>query len=226
MSGSPNAYFEQHKGFAHAQAHIIARRLPRHVPIDDVIAFAERGLWEASERFDPKRFNSFSTFAYYRIRGAILDEVRKIGSVPPSVLRKVAAVSGEDEYLENNVPAPRPTDSAEEQAKQISRIIRGLGAVFLAATTRDEDGDEKIDAVDDADPADRVADDDVSERVIAARRALPERQRKILRMHYEEFISFTDIAAEMKVNKATISREHGRAIETLRQAAGVPTDSS
>ncbi|MCA9759897.1 MAG: hypothetical protein KDA27_29135, partial [Candidatus Eisenbacteria bacterium] len=152
MADAPNPYFEQHRSFAKAQAHLVAKRLPKHVSMDDILAFAERGLWEASERFDPKRHNSFVTFAYYRIRGAIYDEVRRLSLVPRSALKAIAQLAAQDDYLENSVPAPRPGDPPAEQARQLSETIRGLGAVFLASQVRDDDGEERIDAVDENDP--------------------------------------------------------------------------
>lgn len=224
MAAQPNSYFEQHLDFAHAQAHVVARRLPRHVAIQDIKAWAERGLWEASERFDPRLHPVFTTFAFYRIRGAIFDEIRKVASLPPSISRSVAQLAGGDDYIENNAPTPRPTDSAADQARQLSRIIRGLGAVFLAAQTKGDDGEEHIDAIDANDPAEHVADADISTRVAAARASLPERQRLVLKLHYEEFVSLTDIAARLKINKATVSREHARALEALRKAVGIDDD--
>lgn len=218
MANSPNQFFEQHRGFAKAQAHLLAQRLPRHVSREDILSFAERGLWEASERFDPERHNSFVTFAYYRIRGAIYDEIRRLSLVPARVLKAITQLAAQDDYLENGVPAPRPGDSAKDQANQLSDTIRGLGAVFLASQVRDDDGNERIDAVDDRDPADAVIDKDLSAKLREIKQTLPDRQRQILKLHYEEFVSFTDIAKKMNVNKATISREHGRAIEAMKLA--------
>lgn len=221
MPASPNQYFEQHRGFARAQAHLLAKRLPKHVSRDDILAWAERGLWEASERFDPSRHNSFVTFAYYRIRGAVFDEIRRLSHVPPRVLKAVATLAGQDDYVENNVPVARPGDPPQEQARQLSESIRGLGMVFLASQARREDGEDPIDAVDDADPGDAVADTELTRRIEEAKKELPERQREILHLHYDKFVSFTDIARRMNVNKATISREHGRAIEALKKAVGL-----
>lgn len=221
MANSPNQFFEQHRGFAKAQAHLLAKKLPRHVSRDDILSFAERGLWEASERFDPERHNSFVTFAYYRIRGAIYDEIRRLSLVPPRVLKAITQMAAQDDYLENGLPAPRPSDSAKDQANQLSETIRGLGAVFLASQVADEDGNERIDAVDESNPADAAVDADLSAKLKEVKATLPDRQRQILKMHYEDFVSFTDIAKQMKVNKATVSREHARAIETLKVAVTV-----
>src|SRR5918992_3700513 len=74
-----DALIEQHRSYARALAIKVMRTLPSSIELADLVAYGEVGLVEAAERFDPRRGVSFSTFAHYRIKGAIYDGLREMG---------------------------------------------------------------------------------------------------------------------------------------------------
>ena len=76
--GSAEALVEQYRSFVTALAKKILRSLPSFVELEDLEGYGQIGLIEASRRFDPTRGVQFKTFAYYRIRGAIYDGIRKM----------------------------------------------------------------------------------------------------------------------------------------------------
>src|ERR687890_451424 len=74
-----DALIEQHRSYARALAIKVMRTLPSSVELADLVAYGEVGLVEAAERYDPRRGVAFSTFAHYRIKGAIYDGLREMG---------------------------------------------------------------------------------------------------------------------------------------------------
>src|SRR5882724_3392753 len=79
LTTNPNRLIEAYRSYSHAISAEILKKLPSSVDRDDVIGAAELGLVEAAQNFDPTRGVLFKTFAYYRIRGAIYDSLRKVG---------------------------------------------------------------------------------------------------------------------------------------------------
>jgi RNA polymerase sigma factor for flagellar operon FliA len=216
-----NELFEQYQNYATALAHTFARRLgSRRVRTEDIVQWGLAGLFEAAQRFNPEGTVTFETFAYYRVRGAIYDELRKLSMTPRSARRKAAQMRGQDEYLQNEVPDFDPRLSDGEQTVRVREAIRGLGAVFLASQLASEDGEDPLDRIAEPESDEEPIDRELLEKVKRAVATLPERQRRVLEEFYVKGRSMSELAVELGVNKATISREHSRAVEKLREAVG------
>jgi len=86
-----------------ALARNIAKTLPHHVEYDELVAFGQIGLTEAANAFDPRRGVSFTTFAHYRVRGAIFDGLRKMTWLPPAARRTVVEQSAADELVQVSI---------------------------------------------------------------------------------------------------------------------------
>jgi len=218
-----NELFEQYQGYARALAHTLGKRLgSRRVAREDLVQWGMTGLWEAAQRFNPEGSVSFETFAYYRVRGAIFDELRKLSMMPRSARRRIQASRGQDEFTQSEVPAFDPRIADGEQATQVRDAIRGLGAIFLASqlATDEEGGDPLANIAEEE--RDEPVDRELIDKVREATAKLPERQRQVLDGFYVKGRSMTELAQELGVNKATISREHARAVTALRDAVGLP----
>ncbi len=218
---SPSELFEQYQNYGKALSHTFAKRLgSRRIATEDILQWGMTGLWEASQRFNPEGTVTFETFAYYRVRGAIYDELRKLSMTPRSTRRKAAEMRGQDEYLQSEVPTFDPRASDADQARTMRDAIRGLGAVFLASQLTSEDGENPLENI-----AEPEKDDPVDRELIGktkiAMQSLPERQRTVLMEFYVKGRSMSEIADTLGVNKATVSREHARAVEQLRDALGL-----
>ena len=83
---------EAHLDVVQKAAKMIYVRVKEHVELDELIAFGNTGLAEAAQRFDPTRGASFSTFAWYRVQGAIIDGLRKLTHLPRATWRKLVAL--------------------------------------------------------------------------------------------------------------------------------------
>lgn len=206
---------EKHLDYARALTHKIARRLPPSVDFEELCGFAYVGLTEAANKFQADLGVAFTTFSYYRIRGAVFDGLRKMTWLPPESRRRSNQESHEDDLLRSSNVGGDPAAGPEDLAAEFQDVVRSLGAVFLLSEASD-DGTE-LDPEDPTSAADAAERVDLAQRVREALARLDEREQRVLTELYFEHRSMTDVAAEMGVNKATISRVHRRAVETLRE---------
>src|SRR5258706_13951478 len=92
---------ERHLELARKAANMIYSRVREHVELDELVALANTGLAEAAQKFDPDRGVAFSTYAWYRAQGAILDGLRKSTALPKRVWARLVALRAASEYLEH-----------------------------------------------------------------------------------------------------------------------------
>ncbi len=222
---SASELFEQYQNYAKALSHTFARRLgSRRIATEDIVQWGLTGLFEAAQRFNPESTVTFETFAYYRVRGAIYDELRKLSMMPRSTRRRAAEMRGQDEFTQSEVPGRDPNVDDVEQARQVRDAIRGLGAIYLASQLASEEGEDPLDNIAATSDEDDVENRELIAKTRVAMSALPERQRMILTEFYVKGRSMTEIAAELGINKATVSREHARAVLELRDRIGLEPD--
>ena len=209
-------WFDEYQGYARAKAYEVARKLPRHVDVEDLIQYGYIGLADARKRFDPGRGIKFLTFAHYRIRGAIFDGLRAMThGQKSSVDAAVSHMEAMDDFVSHHVAPAGAAESAESLAGRLSAAIVSVGTLVLAARSGSVN-EGSVEPIDEQSASDCAADEEQRARLREARRLLPKRQARVLEMIYEKHLSFTEVARRLDVNKATISREHARAIEALR----------
>ncbi|MEM7624477.1 MAG: sigma-70 family RNA polymerase sigma factor [Planctomycetota bacterium] len=215
-----NALIEQHREYVRKLAREIHRKLPDRAIFDDLVGYGELGLVEAAQKFDPHAGAAFTTFAYYRIRGSIFDGIRKMSWLPPRVRKQVTQDAGADQVGRSVAEAGiDPNAEPEELAGRFHEVVERLGAVFLITDlSPDDEDDGSLDPADSAGPGERMATRDLHAKVGKALSELPPEQMQLLDLFYFKQKSMTDIAAELGVHKATISRLHGKAIASLQQA--------
>jgi RNA polymerase sigma factor for flagellar operon FliA len=209
-----------------ALARNIAKTLPHHVEYEELVAFGQVGLAEAAQGFDASRGVSFTTFAHYRIRGAIFDGLRKMTWLPPAARRSVVEQANADEVVQETVQAVgAPTSDAqrEQLARQFSVAAERLGAVFLASSMSDEE--RGLDPADERSEA-RLSPEamELRERMRLALARLPEDLAILIRMLYLEGKSMSQVGEVLGKNKSTVCRRHAEAIEALREALGETRD--
>lgn len=196
MSGTQ--FIEQHEGMVYSLAHRLRRELSLRGEIDDLVAFGFGGLLEAERRFDPARGVRFRTFAYYRVRGAMLDGVRKMAHLPRRAHER-HQVEDEAELT----AAPMALDRA------FTRISGSLttGSVLQGELSQPS-------------PEAALLKQESIAGLLAALPALSPRHRAVVRGHYFEGRSLDDIARELGVSKSWASRLHTQALRQLRRALG------
>lgn len=210
-----DALVEKYLPYAAALAGKMARTLPSDVDFDDVVCNARLGLLEAAQRYDGSFGVSFRTFAYYRIKGAIYDGLRKNGWIPRSLYSRIKFEQAANEYLQAN--ARRNSNQTEFYRKQLDELhdsINSLASIYVVSLDDTDDGE--------------VADDDakkdierkaefqkIKEKVCDAIEALPDTERKLIKMYYFQNKTFEEIGGLLNLSKSWTSRLHARSLEML-----------
>ena len=204
---------ESHRSYAHALAAEVMRKLPPQVELDDVRGAAELGLVEAASAFDPARGVQFKTFAYYRIRGAIYDNLRKMGWLPRDLYKKVKAESAADEYMKDALdtpPQPVTADAAWQELADITTTVATCFVLSLESMTGEIE-----------DPAAGSVEEQVADReqrglVREAVRQLPDKNRQIMESYYFQEKTLDQIGAELGLSKSWVCRMHAKSLDLLR----------
>lgn len=192
------AFIAKHEKMVEGLACRIRRELSLQGDLDDLMAFGYGGLLEARRRFDATRGVRFQTFAYHRVRGAILDGVRKMAYLPRRAHERVRQ---EAEVEPTAAPAPVALD------RVFARVSAGLTTAGPLQGSYAERSPE--DAF--------LADENVA-CLLKALRALPERQRVIVRGYYFEGRTLDAIGRDLGLSKSWTSRIHTDALARLRRA--------
>jgi RNA polymerase sigma factor FliA len=206
----------------------LAMSLPSHVAVEDLYSSGLVGLLNAVRNYDPQGGSSFESYGRVRIRGAILDELRRLDWVPRSVhdkARKVQAVMQQLEQQKGGLPSDAEMAAALKMTpaeyEELNDEIRPATFVCLdAASGADEDGEgsqyECIADESQPDPVACAARRDLS-RVIARRlEQMPEMQRKVLALYYFEDVRLREISEAFGVTESRICQIHSQAILSIR----------
>ena len=207
--------------------HLLAR-LPAHTEIDDLMQSGMIGLLEAARNYDPSRGASFSTFAGFRIRGAMLDEVRRHDWTPRSVHRKQRELSAAIRELEGETGRqPNAEEVADRMGISLDeyhKILRDSAgcSLFSLNEAMDENKPTRQVATDDsADPGRLCSEQQFREEVVAAIGRLPEKEQMVLSLYYERDLNLKEIGAVLGVTESRVCQIHGQALARLR--AGINT---
>ena len=204
----------------------IAAGLPAHVDNDELFQVGSVGLVNASRSFDVTRGVTFKTYAYALIRGAILDELRRLDLVPRSTREKIRAmekaVSGLTLELDRK---PAPFDVAERMGtteQGVLDLLRIARTVALLSLDDTSDRRESLVVRDiiacphTMDPSDRAARSEIIELMALHIGELPDTERRVVTMYYREGLLLREIGAILGVTESRVSQIHSRAIARLR----------
>jgi RNA polymerase sigma factor for flagellar operon FliA len=225
----PDAHqlIETHGALVKRIAHHLVARLPSSISVEDLVQSGMIGLLEAASNFDPGKGASFETFAGIRIRGAMLDEVRRGDWSPRSVHRNGRRVAEAIRGIETRTGREAP-DSAV--AKELGVTIAEYHAMLQDTVgsrlfSLDEliDGDSGADAMMKG-PADDPAEDTARERmgraIGEAIDNLPERERLVLSLYYDEELNLKEIGLVLEVSESRVSQILSQATKRLRARLG------
>lgn len=211
---------EKYGPYVRSLAAQVRKQFNSQFEMEELVAWGQVGLLEASERFDPRVGANFLTFAHYRIKGAIYDGLRKMG-----VLKGAGAASERaNAYLGNLSDRDSGGGgSVDDDVREISNAVTGLAMVFATSL----EGTEGLQVSDDSLPADeRLQLEQMRRRVRAAIEKLPEKERKLLQGYYFQNKTLEEAGAEIGQSKSWASRLHARAVERLKQLLEEEDDNS
>jgi RNA polymerase sigma factor for flagellar operon FliA len=196
---------------------------------DDLIAAGMVGLVEAIDRFDPAAGAKFETFAYFRIRGAVLDQVRALDWVPRSVRQRnqaIAAAQARLEFEHGRVPAEAELAGALGLDLTQYRAARAVAPAAVLSLDAPADagwseGDEAVPLADTvagatADPVRSLEDAELHTSLVESLRELGARDRILLSLYYERELTMKEISVVLGVSEARVCQLHGRALQRLR----------
>jgi RNA polymerase sigma factor for flagellar operon FliA len=215
-----NAAIKQYMPMVRAIARRISTKLPRHYDMEDLISDGVMGLMAAAERFDPERGVKFETFATYYIKGAILDNLPKLPTVPKSQRAQAAMAQAEEEAILNE------GEQAESDANVLVNQIQQLTYSYILSldAPQGSDGEESFSLLNQLGAADTIQHDMELEELQQLLRLtieqLPVQERTTLRCYYFQKMSFNEIGQKLGLSESWVSRIHRRALEQLRQKLG------
>jgi len=183
---------------------------------EDFIAAGYLGLVEAASRFDPGKGSDFRSFAFFRIRGAVIDHIRDSCYLSGHSYRMLKALESGNEMRGAQLEGRRHrTGSSHERAREAVDVM-SKGAVAFKILR----GREAIEATDDVSPSDPehdLAEKQMSSKIRQIIATLPEKERIIVEQYYFNDLKLTEIAEQYSgLSKSWVSRLHERALEMLR----------
>lgn len=214
---------EKHASLVKRIAHHLMVRLPASVLVDDLIQAGMIGLLEAAKNFDGTKGASFETFAGIRIRGAMLDDIRKGDWTPRSVHKNSRAITEAISQVERETGADaKDTDVAERMGVPLAQYHQMLNEVNAGKLVGIEDLGvaEDVITTDKNKSADTPYDDLVQgsfqKSLAKAITTLPEREAIVLSLYYDEDLNLREIGEVLDVSESRVSQIHSQAMLKLK----------
>jgi len=205
----------------------IARRavsyLKPPLSFEDLVSAGTVGLLKAARDFDASRQAEFKTYAYIRIKGAVLDELRRASLLPPGVNRQIRTAQEISRKIAEQTGSP-PTD--EELAAKLEIAVEEVYALFESARARQF---VSIEAIDEEQPAlagllmtaqadtpdCRLERAELVEELVKAIQGLDEKRRQIIVLYYHQHLTMKQIAEVLDVTESRVSQLHASALFSL-----------
>ncbi|HKS72888.1 MAG TPA: sigma-70 family RNA polymerase sigma factor [Terriglobales bacterium] len=200
--------------YAHAIAAEVSRKLPLVLERKDIQGWAELGLVEAAKSFDPTRGIQFKTFAYYRIKGAIYDGLRKMGWYPKGQYQKLRFEMAANEYLQDVSTHALPPTSAENQLQDLKDVTANVMSCYmlsLEAMPQEPVDTKQVSA------EETMVRNQQRSKVRLSLAQLPERNRRVLELFYFEDLTLEEIGKKLGLSKSWVCRLHAKSLELLRK---------
>lgn len=221
--GTQEELITRHAPLVKRIAYHLMTRLPPSVQVDDLIQAGMIGLLEAARNYDASQGASFETYAGIRIRGAMLDEVRRTDWAPRSVHRKARMIAEAVRDIENRVG--RHAQDHEVAAAlglslrdyhQVLQDASGYSLLSLDALAEDDEyGSHEVRDTGET-PLESLQKTAFQATLAAAIQNLPERERLVLALYYEEELNLREIGDVLEVSESRVSQIHTQAMLRLR----------
>lgn len=206
----------------HSLAATIHRKLPPNVELEDLVAYGQVGLAEAARDFDPSHGSRFSTYAYYRIRGAIYDGLSKMAWLSRSQYNRVRSEQMANEVL--RVEGDRSTTPEEAGTRSdvgwLRNATRALAVVYLATSgdLEEESGRASLEDRSVAEAPELAMSHEMADKLHQLIDALPSEPRQLIRTVYFEGLTLQEAGNRLNISKSWASRLHAKTLQRLARS--------
>jgi len=217
-AGSADALVTRHAELVKRIAYHLAGRLPPSVEVNDLIQSGMVGLLEAATHYAADRGASFETYAGIRIRGAMIDALRKQDWAPRSVHRKSREAANAIREIEGRAGREaRDSEIATAMGISIDEYHRVLQDSLGCQLTSMDDSDDAVEIADrDSDPLQDAESGALRLAVAEAISGLPERERMVMSMYYDDELNLKEVGAVLGISESRVCQLHGQALVRLR----------
>jgi RNA polymerase sigma factor for flagellar operon FliA len=218
------ADYEQFLPMVRRIAMKIARKVPSHILVGDLISCGWIGLTEAFNRADPKMPpNEFEAYASYRIKGAMLDYLRGLDpsarearNASRRIARTIATLTKNLNRQPEESEIAKALDLSEDEYRCLLTSVSGAGMARLELVNIDQTEVESPDEAPDEEAAKRM----IAESVASAIESLPTRLQQVLALYYQEECTLKEIGSILGVSESRVCQLHTEAMHRLRAAIG------
>ena len=199
--------------------------LPSTISIEDIAGYGVEGLINAIERYSPQKNTRFETYALIRIRGAILDKIRAQDFLPRSVRKKIKDIKQAQEHLKQELGRIPTTnelalylDMEPEKVTQLLSEDTTITSLYDKKGSTD-DSVEIIDTIQDTNklnPQEQAEEKNVKQELEKALLRLPERERIIMVLYYQENMTMKEIGETINMSESRVCQLHAQAIMKLK----------
>ena len=199
--------------------------LPATISIEDIARYGVEGLINAIERYSPQKNTRFETYALIRIRGAILDRIRSQDFLPRSVRKKIKDIKSAQEHLKQELGRmPTTQEVAQYIDMEPEKVIQLLSEDTTMTSLYDKKGSnddsvEIIDTLEDTNklnPQEQAEEKNVKQELEKALLRLPERERVIMVLYYQENLTLKEIGETIGMSESRVGQLHAQAIMKLK----------
>lgn len=217
-------YVLRYAPLIHLIANRLAMRLPPSVSKEELVSAGIVGLLDALEKFDAGLGNQFKTYAEHRIRGAMLDELRKMDWFPRSVRKQIQKVEEAVASLQSRLGRePEDAEIAQEVGVEIEEYFRMIQRGASAGLLNIEDlltegGGPRLNGqgLEAASPLDELKVKEMKEVVARSLQGLSEMEQKVISLYYYDEMTLKEIAEVFQLTESRICQIHSKAIMKLR----------
>lgn len=219
-----DALIRKHAPHVKYIAERFAVRLPAHISVEELISAGTMGLFDALNNFDPAKGVKFKTYATYRIKGAMLDELRRMDWVPRSVRRDTNKIeSAINDAWNRYGREPSDAEVAMEMGIDIDSYYKMLqGAQGMRLLSLDDGGTEGTHsslerlASDTPSPLEEYQKKEIKRALADALKTLSKREQMVMSLYYYDELTLKEIAEVLGVTESRVSQIHSKIILSLR----------
>ncbi|MCH5277563.1 MAG: FliA/WhiG family RNA polymerase sigma factor [Desulfovibrionaceae bacterium] len=195
-------------------------KLPRNVELSELISAGTLGLLEALGKFRPQMGIRFETYSENRIRGAMLDELRRLDWFPRSLRQRVRQIDGAMRHLEHEKGRPPTVEEIQEHtglpAREVHQGMEALQNQLCVSLDTIQDslaGEPDVEG----EPFRNTAKSEMVERIAALIDTLTPREKLVLSLYYTDELNMRETAAVMGITEGRVSQLHSQALNRLRR---------